>query len=154
MSPQTTEHITATPPPATKELIAPPPKPQPAARPGKGKLFWTLLALGAVLNLAIVGVGYALFSHKSVPPPKERKITVPFAANKELWQRWGPMPTQDDGRIKPFQSFCVETVRYITEREKFEGNDPVAVVVSWIMTYQPEPTKQKIDYDDIEARSK
>jgi ABC-type transport system involved in cytochrome c biogenesis permease subunit len=54
----------------------------------------------------------------------------------EPLRRW---PVQEDGRVKPFETFCREAVRTITGRERFEGNDPVAVVGSWLLLYDPDP---------------
>jgi ABC-type transport system involved in cytochrome c biogenesis permease subunit len=46
---------------------------------------------------------------------------------------WHALPVQH-GRVKPLQSFANETIRQITGRTKFEGHDPVAIVLAWWLT--------------------
>jgi ABC-type transport system involved in cytochrome c biogenesis permease subunit len=158
MSPQITEQVTATPPaPPRVDITAAVPKTSP---PGlwerlskQGPWFWALLGLGTVLNGLIVWLIVVLFTNqpKEIPPPE--KIHVPFADNKELWREWAKMPAQEDGRVKPFESVCVDIVRSVTGRSKFQGNDPVAVVVSWMMLFQPAPAPSKLNYKEVEERT-
>jgi hypothetical protein len=58
-------------------------------------------------------------------PAQENKITLPDVD----MTAWHLLPVQEGGRIKPFESACEETVREITGRARFEGHDPVAVVL-------------------------
>ena len=106
-------------------------------------LFWVLHASGLALGAAVVALGVYLFAFapKTVAPPAGRKIQVPFADKPELWQEFYSWVVQEDGRNKPFDTFCREAVRTITGRERFEGNDPVAVVVSWLMLYDEDTNK-------------
>src|SRR5262249_8696326 len=102
------------------------------------QVFWGLFVLGMVLNVAVIGwAGWLIFHARSVAPPADRKIIVPYAGNKELWERYHTFPVMNDGRVKPFDTFARESVRFVTGREKFEGNDPSAVVMSWMMTCDP-----------------
>jgi ABC-type transport system involved in cytochrome c biogenesis permease subunit len=103
-------------------------------------LFGGLCALAVVLDGAAVGLGVYLFGFagSSVAPPPERHIAVPYAGNPALWQPLHRWVVQEDGRSKPFETFCRESVRTISGRERFEGNDPVAVVASWLLLYDPE----------------
>src|SRR5262249_59121068 len=48
---------------------------------------------------------------------------------------WRSAVVHHDGRKKPFESFAVEDIRQITGGAKFEGKDPVAVVLSWMLTH-------------------
>src|SRR5439155_24118858 len=66
------------------------------------------------------------------------------------FRRW---VVQEDGRNKPFDSLCIDTVRSVTFRERFEKNDPVAVVVSWMMTYR-EDESGRPDYGAMRAVGK
>lgn len=99
--------------------------------------FWVLLLIGIVLNVAVIALGAykVFFAPKTVAPPPDRKIAVPYSGNKALWQTFHQWVVQDDGRNKPYQTFCAETVRAITGREKFEKNDPVAIVTSWLLLH-------------------
>jgi ABC-type transport system involved in cytochrome c biogenesis permease subunit len=98
-----------------------------------------LLAIGAVLNIGIVVLGFFLFRGQfENRPVEEKKITLPNAESKELWDELRPWTVQSEGRVKPFGTFCIETVRAITGREKFQKRDPVALVWSWMMTFRPQ----------------
>ncbi|MBI1917818.1 MAG: cytochrome c biogenesis protein CcsA [Planctomycetes bacterium] len=105
--------------------------------------FWPLLLGAVALNVVIVALGVYLFafSGKSVAPPAGRKIVVPFADKVELWDGLRGWVVQEDGRNKPFETFCREAVRTVTGQERFEGNDPIAVVVSWLMLYEADVNK-------------
>jgi ABC-type transport system involved in cytochrome c biogenesis permease subunit len=100
--------------------------------------------LGLLLNAGIVYFAVVLFSsaEKGAAPTR---IVVPFEEEQTLWRPYRRWQVQEDGRIKPFDTFCREAVRTITGREKFEtvrsatgrviveGHDPVAVIVSWML---------------------
>ena len=106
-------------------------------------LFWALFLCGLALAAAVVGLGVYLFAFapKTLAPPTGRKIQVPFADKPELWKPFYSWTVQEDGRNKPFDTFCREAVRTVTGRERFEGNDPVAVVVSWLLLYDADTNK-------------
>src|SRR5689334_9258174 len=106
----------------------------PTRRSRRTRGFWALLLVGVALNIGIFALGLSLFlsSGRTVAPSPEQRVRVPFAANATLWQPLRGWVVQEDGRNKPFDTFCRETVRTITGSERFEGNDPVAVVVSWL----------------------
>jgi cytochrome c-type biogenesis protein CcsB len=111
-------------------------------------LFWSLFACTVVLHLAVIGMGYSLISGSWPSPakPPDKRIVVPYADGD--WSAFRQWTVQEDGRNKPFDSFARETVRSITGQERFEanrmgahpfkGHDPVALVVSWLMTYEPD----------------
>jgi ABC-type transport system involved in cytochrome c biogenesis permease subunit len=103
-------------------------------RPSR-RLFWGLTLLAVVLTAGTVSLGSVLlFQDRSVAPPTGRKAVVPYAGQQDLWAGYRRWAVQEDGRTKPFDTFCREAVRTITGRERFEGNDPVAVVVSWLLS--------------------
>ncbi len=99
--------------------------------------------LSVLLNVAVLGLGVYLigFASPSVAPPTNRRIAVPYAANAALWTPLHRWVIQEDGRLKPFETFCNESVRTITGRERFEDNDSVAVVASWLLLYDPDHNK-------------
>src|SRR4051812_3569191 len=142
MTPQTSHLVTtAAPPPARPGLSD-----LYRAWRGRGRqprpwLFRALLALGCLLNVGVAALGVYLvdFAGASVAPPPGRRITVPYAGNQPLWAPLHRWVVQEDGRNKPFETFCAESVRTVTGRERFEGNDPVAVVSSWWLLYEPDP---------------
>lgn len=41
------------------------------------------------------------------------------------------LAVQQGGRLKPFDTFALETVRYITGKSEFEKRDPVVTVLQW-----------------------
>jgi hypothetical protein len=99
-------------------------------------LLLALLALcGLVLNVGIVVLTIRLFvtGPSRVPPPPERRLAVPYAGEAAVWDRLRRWTVQEDGRLKPYDTFCRETVRSVTGRERFEETDPVAVVTAWLL---------------------
>jgi ABC-type transport system involved in cytochrome c biogenesis permease subunit len=109
--------------------------------------FWFLAAFGLLVNALLVWVAVSLASApRTVAPPADRRIAVPFEHDRSLWEPFRRWVVQEDGRNKPFDTFCRESVRALTGREHFEtvrspltgrvmvvGHDPVAVVVSWLL---------------------
>src|SRR5262249_22094289 len=74
-----------------------------------------------VLLLAAAGSGG--------PPPVEAKALVPAYD----YGPWHALPVQA-GRTEPFETACEEIGREITGRRRFEKQDPVAVVLAWLIT--------------------
>jgi ABC-type transport system involved in cytochrome c biogenesis permease subunit len=108
-------------------------------------LFWTLAALGSLLNAGVVYSGVLMLTGRPTAPTLPPRIAVPYEG-EAIWGPWRCWVIQEDGRAKPFDTFCREAVRTITGRERFEamrssttgrvlveGHDPVAVVVSWML---------------------
>ena len=122
--------------PDTLRMTAPPRR----SAPGR---FRALLLCSVALTAASIALGVYLFAFgpKHVAPPPDRKIKVPYADDAALWTPFYSWVVQEDGRNKPFDTFCREAVRTVTGRERFEGNDPVAVVVSWMMLYHEDVNK-------------
>jgi ABC-type transport system involved in cytochrome c biogenesis permease subunit len=136
--------------PAT--LAAPPAPTQPRLGPGtpltRSRLvLWCLAGVGLLVNALLVALVVSLVAGPgTVDPPADRRIRVPFEHEDSLWQPFRRWVVQEDGRNKPFDTFCRESVRALTGRERFEtvrspttgrvvvaGHDPVAVVVSWML---------------------
>ena len=105
--------------------------------PGGYRALWVL---SVILNVAVLGLGVYLlgFSTPNVAPPASRRIAVPYAESASVWEPLHRWVIQEDGRLKPFETFCLESVRTITGRERFENNDPVAVVASWLLLFDPD----------------
>ena len=91
-----------------------------------------LTASTAVVGVALLGVTGSLFvplfSAASSDQPALAHATTP-AFDYGPWQSLAVQ----DGRTKPFQSACIEAVRQITGRSRFEGLDPVAIVLAWML---------------------
>src|SRR5262245_61408415 len=118
--------------------------------------FLVLVGLAVLLNVVILLLGAHLFrsAGQTLSPPAKRRINVPFAEEADLWKPLHGWVVQEDGRNKPLDTFAREAVRTITGRESFEGNDPVAVVMSWLMLYDSDDNqallnghKVKCDWD-------
>jgi ABC-type transport system involved in cytochrome c biogenesis permease subunit len=98
-----------------------------------------LAACAVALNVGVVLLGVRLFAGGPAPvaPSPERRIAVPYASESAVWDRLRRWTVQEDGRLKPYDTFCRESVRAVTGRERFEDNDPVAVVTSWLLLSEP-----------------
>ncbi len=133
MAPQTYDPKTRNTPVTVVREVPAAPAAAPPARPAY--TFWALVATAVVLTAGVVALGVKLLAFSGAPAaaPPDRKLEVPFRECKSLWEPFRGWVVQEDGRNKPFDTFCREAVRTVTGRERFEGNDPVAVVVSWMM---------------------
>ncbi len=77
---------------------------------------------------------------------------VRFADNRALWEPLRRWVIRVEGRPRLFESFCRETVRAITGMERFKNTDPLALVVSWMLSNRPArpqtpPNKPEQDTD-------
>jgi ABC-type transport system involved in cytochrome c biogenesis permease subunit len=92
-----------------------------------------LLAAAATVGMGIVVLSKIIFlpvlSASSASEASDQKIEVP----PYEYSGWHALPVQENGRVKPFASACEEAVRRTTGRAKFEGRDPVAVVLMWML---------------------
>jgi ABC-type transport system involved in cytochrome c biogenesis permease subunit len=92
-----------------------------------------LLAATAAVGVGIVVLSVIIFSPvltaSSANEASDQKIDVPAYD----YSGWHLLPVQENGRVKPFASACEEAVRRTTGRAKFEGRDPVAVVLMWML---------------------
>ena len=96
--------------------------PSPIKLKPKPPTFWVLFLSGLALFLlaAALAVSHFLSTPKSVPPPTDKKIPIPYANQPEIWKPFRQWVIQEDGRNKPFETFSREVVRTVTGREKFE----------------------------------
>ncbi|HTU19030.1 MAG TPA: hypothetical protein VMG10_13295 [Gemmataceae bacterium] len=97
-------------------------------------LFWGLLSLALTSDTSLLVLGARLFCKaESMAPPADRHIHVPYAADASLWEPLRHWIVRADGRTQLFESFSRKAVREITGEEWFEGRNPLAVVVSWML---------------------
>lgn len=154
MAPQSTEQITASAPvnaPTSLAVTTSLPSRTDVMRHKDPLLtsnqwWWLLLAVGAALNVCIVILGTVLFFGPKTIEKYDATIQVPYATDKQLLDLWRAKEIQVDGRTKPFGTFAIESVRTIYGREKLEIHvadrkkpvkvDPVAVVLSWMLSSQ------------------
>lgn len=91
-----------------------------------------LLALAIGVGVVLLGLTVQLLSPllspASIEEPKQGKAKTPDFA----YEAWYTLAVQD-GRTKPFQTACAEAVRQITGRSRFDGLDPVGVVLAWML---------------------
>lgn len=86
--------------------------------------------LGGIGFLAMTGyVFWPVVQTATAQPVAQEKIAVPAYDFTALH----PVPVQHIGRVKPLHMAATEVVRQITGRAKFQGIDPVAIVVMWMM---------------------
>jgi ABC-type transport system involved in cytochrome c biogenesis permease subunit len=121
-----------------------------------GRPRWLIASLAAVALLINVGIAALVVSlaggRATEDSPAQSRIIIPFEDDANLWEPFRRWVVQEDGRNKPFDTFCRETVRAITGREHFEeersrvtgrllvpGHDPVPVVISWLMLSDADP---------------
>src|SRR5207245_341343 len=113
---------------------------------------WLLGGIGVLLNAAIIYPAVSLLDGgRATAQEPIRRLAVPFENEKAWWEPFRRWVVQEDGRNKPFDTFCREAVRSITGRERFEevrsmttghilspGHDPVVVVASWLLSHPGE----------------
>jgi ABC-type transport system involved in cytochrome c biogenesis permease subunit len=106
------------------------------------RLWWLRTGAGVIAGL-ILTLGFWLFEpilFATAPAAVEKqKLVVP----DYNYRSWYALPVQEGGRVKPFQTACIEAMRQINGRSTFEVADPngkgqtkhidsVAVVLQWM----------------------
>jgi ABC-type transport system involved in cytochrome c biogenesis permease subunit len=92
-----------------------------------------LLVVALGVGVAILWLTYVVFAPLFSAPDSTVSSSVQAKVPAYDYQPWHSLPVQG-GRTKPFETACAEEVLFITGRQKFEGLDPVAVVLAWIMS--------------------
>jgi ABC-type transport system involved in cytochrome c biogenesis permease subunit len=104
-----------------------------STREQQQKLYSGLMVGTIVVGLAVVGLTAKVIEPLLHASPEQqdtkRKVQVP----PYDYKAWHGLPVLYEGRIKPFATACEEVVRNVTGRARFEGQDPVAVVLQWKM---------------------
>lgn len=122
--------------------LAPPKAPfhsasRPTAREAPSRrriLFWCLLISAVPIDAGVLYHGASLLvASDAANAPTAPAIAVPYEDKSDLWDRFRSLSVQEDGRAKPLDTFCRESVRSISGREEIEGHDAVAVVLSWLL---------------------
>jgi ABC-type transport system involved in cytochrome c biogenesis permease subunit len=93
--------------------------------------------LALKLAAVVLGVALLVLTYAVIAPA----VTLPAAKTSEVraavppwrYEAWYDLPVQQ-GRTLPLQTACMDAVRQITGRTRFEGLDPVAVVLAWVLT--------------------
>jgi ABC-type transport system involved in cytochrome c biogenesis permease subunit len=105
--------------------------------------------VGSAVFVGIAAVGLTakvflpLILATTTPPPAEPRVELP-AYDVAAWHS---LPVMHGGRIKPFESACRETLLKTTGRSKFQGQDPVAIVLTWRLLGGTNAGPGKIDWE-------
>ena len=118
-----------------------------------------LKILAISVGLGILGLSYKVFEPLfagTTAQTSAKKVEVP-AYDYQAWYAW---PVQEGGRVKPFQTACIETMRSITglsdyvvqsanERAQPQKKhiDAVAVVLQWMLLQGASDNPQFIDWE-------
>jgi ABC-type transport system involved in cytochrome c biogenesis permease subunit len=99
-----------------------------------------------VVTLLVLTIATILaLTDRTVEDKGRPHIQVPYASRSDIWAPFRSWVIQEDGRKKPFETYCIESVRTITGLERFEKtNDPVAVVLSWMMLSELDERPNKV----------
>jgi cytochrome c-type biogenesis protein CcsB len=65
-----------------------------------------------------------------------------------------PLPVLDNGRVKPIDTVARDTVRFVTGRENFEGQDALVVAMDWAMKSASWQKRKLLYVPLIELRKK
>lgn len=116
---------------------------------GKGDVrTWTLRLSALAVGAAIVGLGWKVAGPLATGAvASESAEAAPRLPGFDLTP-WRTFPVQEGGRVKPFETFAIETVRAVTGRTKYRGMDPVAVALMWTLRDGSDPQSDRIDWDD------
>lgn len=60
-------------------------------------------------------------------------VVVALLMCQSLWAGLGDIPVQDDGRVKPFDTFSREMLQLLTGHETYKGKKATEIVLSWLM---------------------
>jgi ABC-type transport system involved in cytochrome c biogenesis permease subunit len=116
------------------------PPPTPSGYPGQNHL----RTLAVVNALAIIGLTFVVFMptvQQWRVESRQEPVTFTVPDYAAAYKAWRTLPSQVDGRTKPFETYAVEAVRTIHGRAKMAAaspkspaaKDPVAVVLDWML---------------------
>jgi ABC-type transport system involved in cytochrome c biogenesis permease subunit len=107
---------------------------------------------GLYFSAAVVAVALAVLTYKVLAPvaqgyskpvvAQEAVVLPPY--DLSAWQRF---PVQSGGRVMPLQTAAINALRQVTGRARFEGKDPVAVLLSWVLTRGASQVAQVTDWE-------
>lgn len=88
--------------------------------------------------MIVVGVGIVWLTYVNFRPVFLSQRAAVLRDNPPLqlpeydYAPWHGLVVQHQGRHKPLETAAIEIVRQVTGRARFEGQDPVAVILSWM----------------------
>ncbi len=85
------------------------------------------LRLKVLRRVAAVALALGLAAAAS-PPESLQAATLLSAESTDILRR---LPVQHDGRVMPLDTLARETVKQVTGQYRFDGIDPVALVLGW-----------------------
>lgn len=117
-----------------------------AARLFRWRLWSWLMAEAAVGACGILFLSVLVFrpAFESAPAAKA-EVGIQLPAYD--YRAWDDFPVQVEGRTKPFQTAAREAVKQITGREKFQGQDPVAILLQWTLLADGGSGGQFVDWE-------
>ncbi len=74
-------------------------------------------------------------------------LGISLSANARSTDPLEYLPVQDQGRVKPFDTFARETLQLIWGKQTFEGRPAVEIVMTWLLVPQLWDQKQFITID-------
>jgi cytochrome c-type biogenesis protein CcsB len=80
-------------------------------------------------------------------------FAAPVSAQELNFKTIALIPIQEGGRVKPFDTFARESVRFITGHEKFEGKGSIDVVFDWLTHPVPWNEKNFILIENLDLKS-
>src|SRR6185437_7139502 len=115
-------------------------------------LFWSLIALAFTVDTALLLVVVhllGLVNSATASPPSERRMHVPHARNVALWEPLRHWVIRLDDQPRSFESFCRAAVRGITGAERFEDNDPLPLVMAWMLHDRADATPRNAPHSSV-----
>src|SRR5437867_3924854 len=96
------------------------------------RLDWGLKGGMVLVGLAILGLSYSLVLPLVANPGATQDAQSKVKLPPFDYRPWHALPVES-GRTMPFESACVVNVRQISGKSRFEKQDPVAIVLAWMM---------------------
>jgi ABC-type transport system involved in cytochrome c biogenesis permease subunit len=105
-------------------------------------LQWWLKTASILNGVAILALTYRIVEPMLVAAPTAPSEQTKMELPGYDYQAWHAFPVQVDGRVKPLETAAIEAVWHITGRSKFEGQDPAAIVLQWMLLHGTDPGTQ------------
>jgi ABC-type transport system involved in cytochrome c biogenesis permease subunit len=113
----------------------------------KSILYWGLVGAMGIAGAAFLALSYVVLVHPALTSPSVSKVKSIELPPYDL-SSWHSLLVQQDGRPKPFESAAIEIMRSITGRAKFQGKDPVAIVLMWMMLNGGDPSTDFVYWEE------
>ncbi len=110
--------------------------------------------IGLYVGIGIVGVGILVFTALNFLPlftpaansPDSKQVQMPAGLD---YTGWRALAAQHRGRCKPFETAAIELMREITGRSKLQGQDPVPILVMWLLEIDPKAFRPESKWDQV-----